>query len=177
MVNNAGIAPEALNPQPIYSASSAVFAQTLSINVTGVFNCLRAASAQMITQTPLPDAHGAPGWIINLASIYGVIATASTPAYVTSKHAVMGLTKAAALDCAKYNVHVNAICPGYVRSSLTAPAFEAAPEVMKMVDAQHVFKGIGSPEDVAGVALFLASEDSRWMSGSCVEVDGCFSKQ
>ncbi|CAN9377732.1 unnamed protein product [Alternaria alternata] len=96
--------------------------------------------------------------------------------YVTSKHAVLGLTKAAAQDCAPYRVHVNALCPGFTAtafiSGLLTP--EAA-EQKKIVEQRHPFGGLGTPQDIAKAAVFLASDDAAWVTGIGLPVDGGFS--
>ena len=91
----------------------------MNANVNGVFYGTKYASAQMITQEPLPS--GDRGWILNAASVYGLVGTPSAPAYCTSKGAVANLTRAAALDCAPYRVHVNAVNPGYVATHVSRP--------------------------------------------------------
>ena len=142
MVNNAGVALESTNPGPVWETTNDVFDKTQAVNTTGVFYGIRAASRQMIQQEPGPS--GDRGWIVNTASIMGLVGAPSagkslvqcyfssktirsrracgrkalTPffsyevAYVASKHAVIGMTRGTALDCAPYRVHVNAICPG-----------------------------------------------------------------
>lgn len=93
--------------------------------------------------------------------------------YITSKHAVMGMTKVAANDCAPARIHVNALCPGYVQSSFIAAIMtpEAA-EARKQVEALHPFRGLGTPQDIARAAVFLASEDAGWVTGIGLPVDG-----
>ncbi|WPH00020.1 putative short chain type dehydrogenase [Acrodontium crateriforme] len=175
MVNNAGVGLEVNDPQPIWEAKDGVWNTTLQINCNGVFYGTRAAARQMKDQEPL--GLGDRGWIVNLASIYGQIAAANNVAYVSSKHLVMGLTKTAALDCAPYRIHVNAICPGFIDSSFTAGIIGEENELRQVITAQHPFRGIGKPEDVAAVAVTLASDDARWMTGSAMTVDGGFSIQ
>lgn len=110
MINNAGVALEATSPKPIWDFSQQVWTRDIAINSTGVFLGCKYASAQMIKQEPLPC--GDRGWILNLASVFGLQGSPGVTGYVASKHAVMGVTKAAAMDCAPYRIHVNALCPG-----------------------------------------------------------------
>jgi NAD(P)-dependent dehydrogenase (short-subunit alcohol dehydrogenase family) len=93
---------------------------------------------------------------------------------VSSKHLVMGFTKAAALDLAPYRVHVNAICPGFVDSAFA----EYDEATRRGVESMHPFgKRMGVPNDIAGIAVFLASDDARWVQGAGIVVDGGFTCQ
>lgn len=107
MVNNAGISVEASTgtKMPVWEYPDAAWDRTMSINCSGVFYGVRAAAAQMVKQTPLPT--GDRGWIVNLSSVFGLVGTPAASGYVASKHAVMGLTRAAALDLAPHMVHCN----------------------------------------------------------------------
>ncbi|CAN9175327.1 unnamed protein product [Alternaria alternata] len=155
MVNNAGIAMEAgeHGSRPIWDYDGNAFDKTVDVNVKGVFWGTKYASKQMVGQEPGAEA-----------------------GYVTSKHAVLGLTKAAAQDCAPYRVHVNALCPGFTAtafiSGLLTP--EAA-EQKKIVEQRHPFGGLGTPQDIAKAAVFLASDDAAWVTGIGLPVDGGFS--
>jgi NAD(P)-dependent dehydrogenase (short-subunit alcohol dehydrogenase family) len=96
--------------------------------------------------------------------------------YITSKHAVMGITKAAAHDCAPLRIHVNALCPGFVQTSFIAGLLSPEAEAAKAdVVAKHPFRGLGTPQDIARAAVFLASEDAAWVTGIGLPVDGGYS--
>jgi NAD(P)-dependent dehydrogenase (short-subunit alcohol dehydrogenase family) len=188
MINNAGVALESSNPKPIWDFSQEVWDKDIAVNSTGVFLGCKYASAQMIKQQPLPC--GDRGWILNIASIFGLQGSMYVAGYVASKHAVMGVTRAAAMDCASQRIHVNALCPGckyspslsalmqmlilYSRDTDTDTAFISTltPEQRAVVQQKHPFRGLGKPEDVANAALFLVSEESTWISGVGLPVDG-----
>ncbi|CAK4032149.1 related to dehydrogenases with different specificities (related to short-chain alcohol [Lecanosticta acicola] len=178
MINNAGFAMESRAPKPIWETPLDLFHRTTAVNINGVFYGIKYASAQMITQTPLPNANGDRGWILNAASVFGLNGVENASAYCTSKGAVANLTKAAALDCAPYRVHVNAVCPGFVHTHMTDEIFKDAEKGGQgqgdMVDALHPFRGRGLPEDVARAYVFLASEEAGWMTGVNMPVDGGF---
>lgn len=112
MINNAGFALEARAPAPIWKTEIETFTKTQTVNVHGVFYGIKYASAQMIKQDPLPC--GDRGWILNAASIYGLVGTEDSVAYCASKGAVANMTRAAAMDCAPHRIHVNAVNPGFV---------------------------------------------------------------
>lgn len=167
MVNNAGLGgmpDEDPNlAQPVWDTPVEWYERTQAVNNTGVFLGIKYASAQMIRQEP--HSSGDRGWIINTASILGVVGTERAAAYCASKGAVINLTKAAALDCAPFGIHVNCFGPGYTESSMTEPMF-ADPEYKQMLLEKHPFRGrLGKPEDLAKACVFLASEDAQWVTG------------
>lgn len=175
MVNNAGITVETGSghgPRPVWEYDESAFETTLSVNVHGVFHGVKYASLAMKDQSPHPN--GDRGWIINMASVYGLGGGQNSSGYITSKHAVMGLTKAAAWDCAPHRIHVNALCPGYTRTAFTAPIWEDRAATERL-EGMHPFKGLGLPEDIARAAVFLASEEASWITGIGLPVDGGYS--
>jgi NAD(P)-dependent dehydrogenase (short-subunit alcohol dehydrogenase family) len=169
MFNNAGISPEAGDPKPIWEYPNQWFDGAIAVNLRGVFLGTKYASLQMQNQEPGPS--GDRGWIINMASVLGLNGAPGTSGYAASKHGVMGLTKTAALDCAPKRIHVNAVCPGYVGTGMTA-VFWDNKEVTGQLSAMHPFGGLGTADDVAKAALFLASEDAGWVTGIGLPVDG-----
>lgn len=160
MVNNAGIG--VTDPKPIWEVEPEVWGRMQDVNSTGVFLGIKYASKQMLSQDPHPS--GDRGWIINAASVLGLVGQAWAPEYCAAKGAVVNLTRAAAMDCAPKRIHVNAFAPGYTATSMTLDHFEdeAKREHLRQM---HPFRGLGKVEDLAKVCVFLASEDAQWVSG------------
>ncbi len=168
LVNNAGIAESA----PVTRTDDAHWRRHLAINLDGTFYCTRAALPPMVEQ--------AWGRIINIASIAGKTGAPYIAAYAASKHGVLGLTRSVALEVASKGVTVNAICPGYVDTDMTTRAVEQieAKTGRTAADALDRIKGMSpqnrlvTPEEVAALALLLASEDGRGITGQAINVDG-----
>jgi NAD(P)-dependent dehydrogenase (short-subunit alcohol dehydrogenase family) len=168
MVNNAGIAESA----PIAKTDDELWHRILAINLSGTFYCTRAALPQMIER----------GWgrIINVASIAGKTGAPYIAAYSASKHGVLGLTRSAAMEMATKGITVNAICPGYVDTEMTTRGIEnitkktrlSADEVMDSIKKMSPQNRIIEPEEVAALALLLASEEGRGINGQAINVDG-----
>ncbi|RMZ71839.1 short-chain alcohol dehydrogenase [Pyrenophora seminiperda CCB06] len=176
MVNNAGISVESewQGEKPIWEYEEEALERTMQVNIKGVFLGTKWASKQMVLQDAGPG--GDKGWIINLSSIFGLVGKSGLSGYSASKHAVMGITRSAALDCAPHNIHVNALCPGYTATALIAGVYAPqAAEVRKQLDSRHPLKGMGTPQQVARAAVFLASEDAAWVTGVGLPVDGGYS--
>jgi NAD(P)-dependent dehydrogenase (short-subunit alcohol dehydrogenase family) len=133
----------------------------LDINLTGVFLCLRHQIPAM--------ARGGGGAIVNTASIAGRIALPLAGAYVTSKHALIGLTRSAALDHAADGVRVNAICPGYVQTPLAAGAIERrGGDILARVPLRR----IGTPGEIAELVVWLCSDHASFVTGESIAADG-----
>lgn len=183
-MNNAGVSgvSNMQEPTPFWETSEASWDFTMSVNAKGVFNGTKAASRAMIKQELFQGSEDR-GWIVNMASIYGLLGLPDGSAYCASKHAVLGITKSAALACAPYAVHVNAICPGYTATHMISAMWESNPDLKTALENAHPFGGhegkgrLGRPEDIARVAVVLASEDAGWMTGSHIVSDGGFSIQ
>jgi NAD(P)-dependent dehydrogenase (short-subunit alcohol dehydrogenase family) len=168
LVNNAGIAESA----PITRTDDAHWRRHLAINLDATFYCTRAALPAMLER----------GWgrVINIASIAGKTGAPYIAAYAASKHGVVGLTRSVALEVAAKGVTVNAICPGYVDTDMTTRALEQieAKTGRTTADALEAIKRMSpqnrlvTPEEVAALALLLASEDGRGINGQAINVDG-----
>lgn len=137
--------------------------QLMDTNVTGVFYCMRA-------EVPLLKKHGGTA-IVNTASIQSLVAAPGMPAYISSKHALAGLTKAAALDLIQHGIRVNAVCPGFVETPMLAPVIEN-PNVRSFLESKAPIGRIGQADEIAKAVLFLASEEASYVVGSLFSVDG-----
>ncbi|RFU74286.1 short chain type dehydrogenase [Trichoderma arundinaceum] len=170
MVNNAGIAPEAAEPRPIWETSLQTFERTWGVNMRGVFLGCKHAGAQMMRQNRIPG-DGRLGTIINVGSILGVLGKAGTPAYSATKGAVIALTRAVAMDYAPHGIHCNSILPGFTRTAMISAMTDNV-EVEREMAQRHPLKRLGEPQDIAGAAVFLASGMSDGITGLNLSVDG-----
>lgn len=137
--------------------------QVLSINLTSVFICCQAVGPHMIGQKS--------GKIINVASIYGYFGVPYAHAYCTVKAGMINFTRSLASELAQYNINVNAIAPGFIWTAMTQPDF-SDPEFKKEYVECIPFKRLGEPEEVAPLALYLASNASTFMTGETIIIDG-----
>ncbi len=164
--NNAGIEGE-IAPIPKYSLE--MFRRVLDVNVVGVFLGLKHVLPVMLEQNR--------GSIINTASIAGLIGSPDIAVYSASKHAVIGLTKSAALECAKTGVRVNCVCPGMIDSRMLSAIIEGrnpgnAPVPDEKIVERIPARRLGRASEVASIVAFLASEEASYVSGSAYTVDG-----
>lgn len=159
VVNNAGIA---LGKQ-FEETTDEEFDRIMNVNVRAVFRVTRAA-------VPHLKARGG-GCVINLASIMSGTGGPMLSAYGTSKHAVLGLSRGMAVDLGKYGIRVNALQPGSIWTGLSRPFFDD-PNFRKYWEAKAPLGRIGDPADVAAVALFLATDDAKFVSGAGIAIDG-----
>jgi 2-deoxy-D-gluconate 3-dehydrogenase len=139
----------------------------MDVNMTGAFLCSRAAH-------PLMLAAGG-GKIINIGSILSIFGAPYAPAYCASKGAIVQFTKSTALAWAKDGIQVNAVLPGWISTELTASAREEVPGLNERVLARTPAGRWGVPQDLAGVAVFLASAASDFVTGTAITVDGGYS--
>ena len=139
----------------------------MAVGLRGVFLCCRRAVEQMLGQEPRGEVRGR---IINLSSQHGMVGTPGHVAYCAAKGGVVNLTRQLAVDFGRRGIMVNAIAPGKI---LTTPLDEPdTDEILEYSRARTPFSRLGRPEDVAGAAVFLASDDSSYMSGTNLLVDG-----
>jgi NAD(P)-dependent dehydrogenase (short-subunit alcohol dehydrogenase family) len=163
VVNNAGIAGDAgFMPEKVPHDR---FAQTIAVNLCGVWYCCREAGARML-------ADGRGGSIINVGSILGIIGQADlSPAYHASKSAVINLTRNLASSWGDRGIRVNALAPGWFPSEMTAPLF-SLPGFMDWANGLSPLGRVGRPEELIGPLLFLASDASSFVTGETLVVDG-----
>jgi 3-oxoacyl-[acyl-carrier protein] reductase len=157
LVNNAGITKDNL----LMRMKEADWDDVININLKGVFLCTKAVTRQMMKQRS--------GRIINISSIVGVSGNAGQANYVAAKSGVIGLTKTTAKELATRGITVNAIAPGFITTDMTDKLNdETKSEMLKQIPLAR----LGEPTDIAKTVLFLASDDSRYMTGQTLHVDG-----
>jgi len=163
LLNNAGVSMNC----PTLELSGEQWRQTIDININGVFYCAQAAGRRMTAQ--------GCGVIINTASMYGLIAAPNRAAYCASKAAVAMLTRVLAVEWAEAGIRVNAIAPGYVQTSLVDELVEQGRMDLPALVHRTPAGRLGSPEEIAALALFMASAHAAFMNGHVVVVDGGWS--
>lgn len=166
--NCAGILPAHAD---IAQTSVADFERVLRVNVTGVWLCMKHETQQMLKQG------GAGCAIVNASSIAGLVAYAGVAAYIASKHAVIGLTKSAAVEYAPRGIRINAICPGLVDTPMGAALLQGS-EAAKAQFVGHVPAGrLASPEEIAKAVLWLCGSGASYMHGNALVIDGGYTAQ
>ncbi len=160
LVNNAGVCPAG----PFDEMSAEQWDHALAINVTAVMALTRAF-------LPMLRASDA-GRVINTGSILSRYGDAGLVAYATSKHAVLGLTRALAMELGPDGITVNCVQPGAIETGMTRPMFTDRPESKDYYASRSALGRIGQPEDIADVMVFLASDDARFVTGQGILVDG-----
>ena len=163
-LNNAGIQ----TPQrPMAEITDDEFDRTVAVDLKGVWNCMRYEILQMLKQ--------GGGAIVNTSSQGGVTGFPGQAAYIACKHAVIGLTRTAAIDYAAKNIRINAVCPGVIRTPMAEDLMRRDPSLEKELVRDIPAGRLGKPEEIANAVLWLCSPQASFVDGHALLVDGAFS--
>ncbi|MEV0092279.1 glucose 1-dehydrogenase [Streptomyces sp. NPDC050738] len=160
--NNAGYATAG---HLLHETDDVTYARTLDVNVGGVWNCMRH-------QIPVMLGSGTGGAVVNTSSVAGQVATGASAAYIASKHAVIGLTKAAASEYGERGIRVNALVVGNTLTEMMSEVLDTSPELEKEFVARAIQKRMADPTEVAQAAAWLCSDRASFVTGSSMSVDG-----
>ncbi|HBD13208.1 MAG TPA: short chain dehydrogenase [Porticoccaceae bacterium] len=160
--NNAGVEGESCK---LADASEENFMLNYKVNILGVFLCMKYQVKQMLQQE-----NG--GAIVNTASDAGLIGVKNLGQYSAAKHAVVGLTKSAALDYATKKIRVNAVCPGPIRTPMLQRIFDESPKVGEAMIAAQPVKRLGEASEIGDAAVYLCSDSASYITGHALPVDG-----
>jgi NAD(P)-dependent dehydrogenase (short-subunit alcohol dehydrogenase family) len=159
--NNAGIEG---NQGMTHECTEENWDRTLGIDLKGVWLCMKYELQQMLRQ--------GNGAIVNCASVAGLVGFLGIPAYMASKHGIVGLTKAAALEYAHKNIRVNAVCPGVIRTPMVERFTHDDPAIEKIFEAQEPVGRLGMPQEIAAAVVWLCSNLASFVTGIAMPVDG-----
>ncbi|OJH40205.1 SDR family oxidoreductase [Cystobacter ferrugineus] len=160
-VNNAGISG-VMGPTGDYPEDA--WDRVIATNLTGVWLCMKQEIQQMLKQ--------GGGSIANTASVAGLVGFTMAPAYTAAKHGVVGLTKTAALEYAKANIRINAVCPGLVRTPMITDTTSKNPQIEQALIADEPVGRMADPEEIAEALVWLCSGASSFITGAALPVDG-----
>ncbi len=149
---------------PVHMLDQTAWQRVIDINLTGTFLSIKAALKPMMEQRS--------GSIITIASIEGQLASEGGSSYNASKAAVVNLTRNVAMDYAQLGIRANAICPGFIETPMFNSVMEHMPDLKESVRKQHKMMRFGQPEEMAGIAYFLASSDASFVTGQAIAGDG-----
>lgn len=162
--NNAGVGTAAVGTtgKPLAQVEFEAWQRTIAVNLTGVFVCMKHQIAAMLR-------HQGGGAIVNMSSIGGLVGLRGSSAYVASKHGVIGLTKAAALEYGMSGIRVNAVCPGHVDTPMvsSAAALRGVP-----TDPRNQLGRLGTPDEIAELVVWLLSDRASFVTGATYVADG-----
>ena len=166
LVNNAGITRDSLfvkykNGEVVSQMSEDAFDLVIKVNLKGVFNCAQAVTPQMIKQ--------GGGVILNASSIVGLYGNFGQTNYAATKFGVIGMTKTWSRELGRYNIRVNAVCPGFI---LTEMVQKMPEKILEGLAAKTPLGRMGKPEDVANLYCWLASDEAAYISGTAISIDG-----
>jgi NAD(P)-dependent dehydrogenase (short-subunit alcohol dehydrogenase family) len=159
-MNNAGMSGQ---PGGILACPIEQWNQTLTVNLTSMFLCMKF-------EVPALAERGG-GAIVNTASGAGLIGFPALPAYVASKHGVVGLTKSVALELVQQGIRVNCVCPGTTRTAMIDQTIAAAPELESVLDASSPIGRMAAPDEIAAAAVWLCSDEASFVTGVAFPVD------
>ena len=164
LVNNAGVQA---NPGEFIRSRKKNWDFEVAVNIYGVLNCTHAIAKVMKKQKS--------GRIISIGSDAGKVGEPMIVVYSGTKGFVFAFTKALAKELGKFGVTVNAIAPGTTKTPLTAPLFEGAPQIIEKMTKRYPMRRLGEPKDISNAILFLASDESSWITGQILSVSGGYS--
>ncbi len=161
-VNNAGIAGSF--EHRLHEAADDMLDAVLAVNLRGVWHCMQAELAAMLAQ--------GSGAIVNMASVAGLIGAPKAAAYTASKHAVVGLTKSAALDYARAGLRINAVCPAYTDTRMVQAAVTADPRMAAIMSKAIPMGRLGTADEIAAAVVWLCSDAASFVTGHALVLDG-----
>jgi len=164
--NNAGIEGSSA---PIQDCTEENWDRTIGINLKGIWLCMKYEIPEMLKQ--------GKGVIVNCSSVAGLVGFSGLPAYVASKHGVIGLTKTAALECAKLGIRVNAVCPGVIKTPMMDRITGNKKEAVEQFTGLEPVGRFGLPEEIANAVVWLCSDEASFVTGHAMAVDGGFVAQ
>lgn len=159
--NNAGIDGKMAK---LADCTEETWSKTIAVNLTGVFFCMKAEIPQMLRQ--------GGGAIVNTASAAGLSGSPGLPAYVASKHGVVGLTRAAAIEYGREKIRVNCVCPGPIRTPMLGRLMSHRPEMEKRFASAEPLKRLGEPAEIGEAVAWLCSDSASYVTGHPMSVDG-----
>jgi len=159
--NNAGVE---VMPTPTADCTEEDFDLAIRVNLKGTFLCMKYEIQQMLKQ--------GGGAIVNTSSMAGMVGVAAMPAYVASKHGIIGLTRTAALDYGTAGIRVNAVCPGATRTPMIEQVISAMPELGQQMNENHPIGRIAEPPEIAASIVWLCSDAASFITGHPMAVDG-----
>ena len=161
-LNNAGVANKFFNN--LIDVDEENYDLIMDVNVKGVWLGMKYQIPAMI--------NSGGGVVINLASVAGLVGSRGGAVYSASKHAVVGLTKSAALEYNKHNIRVNAVCPSFVDTNMVESVFSSAPQIGEKLIRANPMRRLGTPQEIASAILWLASDSASFINGIALAADG-----